>query len=91
MTKAELVAQIAQEAGISKKAAAIALDSVVESIHGVLKKGERIRITDLGSFSVVTRQARKGVNPRTGKPIKIPATKAPKFTPAKALKEAVKK
>jgi len=91
MTKAELVSHIAQQAGISKKAAGAALDSIVSAIHEVLKKGSRIRVADLGSFSVVTRKARQGVNPRTGKPIKIPATKAPKFTAAKALKDAVKK
>jgi DNA-binding protein HU-beta len=90
MTKAELVTYIAEEAEISKKAAGIALDSVVSAIHDALSKGDKIRIADLGSFSVVTRQARKGVNPRTGKPIDIPATKAPKFTAAKALKDAVK-
>jgi len=91
MTKAELVAEIAQQAGITKKAAGIALDAVVDAVHGVLKKGGRMRVADLGTFSVVKRKARKGVNPRTGKPISIPATKAPKFTAAKALKDAVKK
>lgn len=91
MTKADLVTRIAEEAGISKKSAAGALESIVAAVHDVLKKDGKIRITDLGSFSVVKRQARQGVNPRTGKPIKIPATKAPKFTPAKALKGAVKK
>ncbi|MDQ7781508.1 MAG: HU family DNA-binding protein [Desulfomonilaceae bacterium] len=91
MTKSELVARVAEEAGISKKAAAGAVDSVVEAIHDVLKKGEKIRITDLGSFSVVTRKARKGVNPRTGEPLNIPATRAPKFAAAKALKESVQK
>jgi len=91
MTKAELVTNIAQQAGISKKAAGMALDAIVVAIQDVLKKGERIRIADLGSFSVVQRKARQGVNPRTGKPIKIPSTKAPKFTAAKALKDAVKK
>ncbi len=91
MTKADLVTRIADEAEISKKAAANALDAVVSAVHEVLKSGEKIRITDLGSFSVVKRQARQGVNPRTGKPIKIPATTAPKFSAAKALKDTVKK
>ncbi len=90
MTKADLVSHIAEEAGISKKAAAGALDSVVNAIHAVLKKGDKIRIADLGSFSVVNRKARQGVNPRTGKPIKIAATKAAKFSAAKALKDAVR-
>jgi DNA-binding protein HU-beta len=91
MTKAELVSLIAEKSGISKKAAGIALDTVVTAIHGMLKKGSKIRIADLGTFSVVKRKARQGVNPRTGKPIKIPATKAPKFSAAKALKDVVKK
>jgi DNA-binding protein HU-beta len=91
MTKTDLVARIAEEAEISKKAASSALESVVDAIHEVLKNGDKIRVTDLGSFSVVERQARKGVNPRTGDPIVIPATKAPKFSPAKALKESLKK
>jgi len=91
MTKADLVTRIAEESGISKKAAGLALNSMVKAIHEILKKGDKIRIADLGSFSVVKRQARQGVNPRTGKPIKIPATKAPKFAAAKALKDVVKK
>ncbi len=90
MTKADLVSHVAEEAGISKKAAASALDSVVGAIHEVLKKGDKIRIADLGSFSVVERKARQGVNPRTGKPIKIAATKAAKFSAAKALKDSVR-
>jgi len=91
MTKADMVARIAEDAGISKKAATAALDSMVAAIHDVLKNGDKVRISELGSFSVVQRKARQGVNPRTGKPIKIPATSAPKFTAAKALKDAVKK
>ncbi|HTY25724.1 MAG TPA: HU family DNA-binding protein [Desulfomonilaceae bacterium] len=91
MTKADLVTRIAGEAGISKKAAGMALNSMVKAIHDVLKQGDKIRVADLGSFSVVKRKARQGVNPRTGKPIKIPATKAPKFAAAKALKDSVKK
>lgn len=91
MTKADLVARIAADTGISKKVASNALESLVAAIHDVLRDGGKIRIADLGSFGVVMRQARQGVNPRTGKPIKIPATNVPKFTPAKALKETVKK
>lgn len=91
MTKADLVALVSEEAGISKKAAGIALDSLVAAIQDALKNGDKIRVTDLGSFGVVQRKARKGVNPRTGKPIDIPASKAPKFSAAKALRDAVKK
>ena len=55
-----------------------------------LKNGEDVTLIGFGSFKVVKRKARKGRNPYTGEEIKIKATKAPKFTPAKALKEAVK-
>jgi DNA-binding protein HU-beta len=55
-----------------------------------LEKGEDVTLTGFGTFKVVKRKARKGRNPFTGEEIKIKATKAPKFTPGKALKDAVK-
>ena len=92
MTKAELVGRIAEDAGITKKAAAAALQALVGAVHDSLKKKDgTIRITDLGTFKVSQRKARTGVNPQTQKKIKIPATKVPRFTAAKALKEIVKK
>ncbi len=92
MTKSELVGKIAEEAGITKKAAAAALDALIGSVQDSLKKKDgSIRVTDLGTFRVAPRKARSGVNPQTGKKIKIPATKVPRFTAAKALKEIVKK
>ena len=91
MTKAELVAKIAKDADITRKAAAVSLEALVRAIHGSLKKDDKIRVLDLGSFSVVQRKARAGVNPQTGKKLKIQAMKAPKFSAAKALKETVKK
>lgn len=92
MTKAELVARIAEEADITKKAAALALDAVVSAIHDSLKKKEaKIRVADLGTFAVAKRKARTGVNPQTGKKIKIPATKVVRFSASKALKDAAKK
>jgi DNA-binding protein HU-beta len=92
MTKAELVSRIAKEAGISKKAASMALEAIVAAVHDALKKKEgSIRISDLGTFKVVQRKARTGVNPQTQKKIKIPATKVPRFTASKALKESAKK
>ena len=89
MTKADLVARIAKDADISKKAAQAALDSLVEVIHDAIKKTGRIRIDKLGTFRVIKRKARTGVNPQTGAKIKIPSKKAPAFTAAKALKAAV--
>jgi DNA-binding protein HU-beta len=92
MTKAELVDRIADEAAITKKAASAALDAVVQAVHDSLAKKEgKIRIADLGTFKVVKRKARTGVNPQTRKKIKIPAMKVPRFTPSLALRESVKK
>jgi nucleoid DNA-binding protein len=92
MTKDELVTKIAQDSGISKKAAGQALNAVVGAIHDTLKRKEgSIRLAGLGTFKVVQRQSRNGINPQTKKKIKIPATKVPRFSASKALKEAVKK
>jgi nucleoid DNA-binding protein len=92
MTKDELVTKIAQDSGISKKAAGMALNAVVGAIHDTLKRKEgSIRLAGLGTFKVVQRQGRNGINPQTKKKIKIPATKVPRFSASKALKEAVKK
>ena len=92
MTKVELVNAIAKEAGITKKAGAAALEAVVGAVHDSLKKRDgKIRIADLGTFRVSQRKARTGVNPQTGKKMKIPAMKVPRFIASKALKESVKK
>ena len=92
MNKADLVSHVAKKAGITKKAATSAVDAIVGAIHDSLKKKTgSIRISDLGTFKVVHRKARAGVNPQTGQKIKIPATKVPRFSASKALKEAVKK
>jgi DNA-binding protein HU-beta len=90
MTKAELVGKLAEENKVTKKVAAAVLDSLVKNLQEVLKKGEKIRIDGLGTFVVTDRKARTGVNPRTKAKIKIPATKAPRFRAAKALKDAVR-
>jgi nucleoid DNA-binding protein len=91
MTKADLVSKIAKDAGISQKAADMVLKTFVGAIHESLKgPEEQIRIPDLGTFKVSQRKARTGVNPRTREKIEIPAGRAPGFTAAKALKEAVK-
>ncbi|MGD8663051.1 MAG: HU family DNA-binding protein, partial [Desulfobacterales bacterium] len=66
------------------------VDCVFSSITQSLKKGEDVSLVGFGSFKVIKRKARKGRNPLTGEEIMIKATKAPKFTPGKALKDAVK-
>ncbi len=90
MTKTDLIGKIAADAKITKAAAAKALESFVEGIKGSLKKGQRVTLVGFGTFSVSQRKARKGRNPRTGKEIRIPARKAPKFTAGKALKDGIK-
>lgn len=92
MTKAELVAHMAEQAGVTKKAAAMALNAIVTAIHESLKKKDgKIRIADLGTFRVIKKKARMGVNPQTRQKIKIPAAKVPRFTASRALRDAAKK
>lgn len=92
MTKAEVVKRMAEEAGITKKAAATALNALVAAVHETLKqKDGKIRISELGTFRVIKKKARTGVNPQTRQKIKIAAAKVPRFSAARALKEAVKK
>lgn len=89
MTKKELVEAVAKSSGITKAAAEKAVAAVVTTIASNLKKGERVNLVGFGSFEVATRKARTGRNPQSGKEIKIPAAKVPKFRPGKALKKSV--
>ena len=89
MNKQDLVATVAQTADISKSKASDAVDAVIAAIKTSLKKGDDVRLVGFGTFSVADRAATTGRNPRTGEPIKIPASKQPKFKAGKDLKEAV--
>lgn len=89
MNKAELIERMADDADISKAAAERALESLMTAVKTTLKKGGEVTLTGFGSFKVTKRAARAGRNPRTGAEIKIKARKVPKFTPGKALKDAV--
>ena len=91
MNKAELIAKIAEESKLTKKAAETALDAFVTSVEEALKKGEKVQLVGFGTFEVRERAARKGRNPQTKAEIKIPASKAPVFKAGKALKELVNK
>ena len=90
MTKAELVAAIAKEAGIVKSKAEKALDGFVSAVSGALSSGDKITLVGFGTFSIGTRAAREGRNPRTGAKIKIPASKVVRFKAGKTLSEKVK-
>ena len=89
MTKAELVEKAAKDAGISKAAAAEALDSFIDGVVKAVKKGNKVALVGFGTFSVSKRKARTGRNPQTGAAIKIPARKVPKFSAGKTFKDAV--
>ena len=89
MNKAELVAAMADNAGLSKKDAEKVLKAFTEVVAAELKKGEKIQLVGFGTFEVAERAARTGRNPQSGKEIKIPASKAPKFKAGKALKDAI--
>lgn len=91
MNKAELIAKIAEESKLTKKAAETALDAFMTTVEGALKNGEKVQLVGFGTFEVRQRAARKGRNPQTKAEIKIPASKAPVFKAGKALKELVNK
>ncbi|ACR80050.1 MULTISPECIES: HU family DNA-binding protein [Kosmotoga] len=90
MNKKELVAAIAERTHMTKKDAGKILDAIIDIIEEKLAGGEVVRLVGFGTFSVVKRKPRKGVNPRTKEPIKIPGGKVPKFIPGKELKDKVK-
>ena len=89
MNKTELVAAMAENAGLSKKDAEGALKAFVDVVTAELKKGEKVQLVGFGTFEVSKRAARTGRNPQTGKEMKIAASSAPKFKAGKALKDAV--
>ena len=91
MNKAELIAAVAAKTGATKKNAEELVNAFVDVVTETLKKGDKVQLVGFGSFEVRKRAARKGRNPQTKEEIKIPASKAPKFKPGKALKDIVNK
>ena len=89
VTKADLVSQIANEAGLKKVEAERALSAVTGAIQSALASGQKVTLVGFGTFSVANRKARMGRNPRTKAPMQIPAQKSVKFKPGKAMKDAV--
>lgn len=89
MNKAELVARISRDAGITKADANRAIDALVDNVSKALKKGERVTLVGFGTFVVSRRRARNGRDPRTGAPLKIPARRVPRFAAGKELKALV--
>ena len=89
MTKTEFIDEVAERASLSKKDASAAVDAVLETIEGALKRGSDVTFSGFGKFSVSARSAREGRNPATGEKIQIAASNVPKFTAGAALKKAV--
>lgn len=88
MNKTQLVEQIAANADLSKASAGRALDAIIEAVGGALESGDQVALVGFGTFSVRTRAARAGRNPKTGQEIQIAEAKVPVFKAGKALKEA---
>ena len=91
MNKTELVAAVAEKTGLTKKDAEAAVKAFTDVVSAQLKKGDKVQLVGFGTFEVSKRAAREGRNPQTGAVMKIPASKAPKFKPGKALKDLVNK
>jgi len=89
MNKAELVEEIANQSGLTKKACREAVDAITSVITESLARGEKVTLVGFGSFKVITKKARRGRNPQTGEEIQIPSKDVPKFESGKNLREAV--
>ncbi|MGA1825805.1 MAG: HU family DNA-binding protein [bacterium] len=89
MNKSELVANIAADTKLSKKAAEDTVNAVISNVKKALKKGDDVTLVGFGTWTVTKRKARQGRNPQTGATIKIPAKKVPKFRPGKGLRDVV--
>lgn len=89
MTKNELIAAVADRARIDRNAAANAVEATFDLIVQALKQGDEVKLIGFGTFGVSERKAREGRNPRTGETVQIAASRAPRFTAGKGLKDAV--
>ena len=90
MNKAELVEQLANQRGLTRKTSRETVDAMTSVITDALARGEKVTLVGFGTFQVMERKARRGRNPQTGETIQIPAKKVPKFRPGKGLRGKVK-
>jgi DNA-binding protein HU-beta len=89
MTKSDLIDSLANKAGLPRPRAEELLNFVLDDITAALQRGDKVNISGFGTFTVSSRKARTGRNPKTGEPIEIPATRSAKFRAGKGLKEAL--
>ena len=90
MNRADLVTRISKDADLTKRQAEKALNALVDSVQEALSKGDSVTLVGFGTFTVMSRAARKGRNPQTGREIFILASKTPKFKAGKGLREAIR-
>ncbi|MEK9156269.1 MAG: HU family DNA-binding protein [Patescibacteria group bacterium] len=90
MNKSELINEVARKTGLSRREAEVGVQTALDAVSGELSRGGKVTLTGFGTFDVGERKARTGVNPRTGAPINIPATKMPRFKPSRNLRSQVK-
>lgn len=90
MNKNELINEVARKTGLSRREAEVGVQTLLDLIAKELVSGGKVTLTGFGTFDVGNRRERAGVNPRTGKPISIPATKMPRFKPSKNMRVKIK-
>lgn len=90
VTKSELIDQVADRAELTKVEASRAIEAVLATVEDALHRGSEVALSGFGKFHVSERGARRGINPRTGEPIEIPASRVPRFSAGSGLKSAVK-
>lgn len=88
MNKKDIIKKVAENTGMTQKDVTVIVDAFVDAVMDSIKDG-KVSISGFGTFEVVERAARIGRNPKTGLEIEIPASKSPKFKPAKAFKDFV--
>ena len=91
MNKTELIAAVAEKAGIAKKDAEKAVNATLDAITETMVAGDKVQLVGFGTFETHRREARTGRNPRTKEAFEIPASTVPAFKPGKALKDQVNK
>ena len=89
MTKTELAALVAAKTGLTKKAALETVDATFDAVKAALAEGKKVSVAGFGSFEAKERKARTAINPRTKETVEVAATRVPKFTAGKTLKDAV--
>jgi DNA-binding protein HU-beta len=90
LNKAELVARVARDTGLTKADVLRALDGVLDQVARSLKRGEAVKLVDFGSFTVSRRKARAAHNPHTGEAMRVPGRRWPRFAAGKGLKALVR-